>query len=125
MAATAAVIDTAPLLAYLGGAERALGSAARRVLRRAQAGRIRLAVPTVCLFEVAQLEERGRISLRMPFEQWCDLVEETPALLLLPLERSRRMRASRRPRVSEWCGDAARPASPIAAVPRLPARLAD
>jgi len=88
MAETAAVIDTAPLLAYLGGAERALGSAARRVLRRAQAGRIRLAVPTVCLFEVAQLEERDRISLRMPFEHWCDLVEDTSALLLLPLERA-------------------------------------
>jgi len=88
MTPTAAVIDTAPLLAYLGGAERALGTAARRLLRRAQAGHVRLAVPTVCLFEVAQLEERGRIHLRMPFEQWCNLVEATPALLLLPIERA-------------------------------------
>lgn len=88
MAETAAVIDTVPLLAYLGGAQHTLGTAARRVFRRAQAGRVRLAVPTVCLFEVAQLEERRHVSLSMPFERWCDLVENTPALLLLPLERA-------------------------------------
>ncbi len=42
----------------------------------------------VCLFEVAQLEERGRISLTVPFERWCSLIEETASLLLLPLERA-------------------------------------
>jgi PIN domain nuclease of toxin-antitoxin system len=42
----------------------------------------------VCLFEVSQLEERGRISLRVPFERWCDLLEQTEALLLLPLARA-------------------------------------
>ena len=47
-----AVIDTAPLIAYLGGVRRALGRAARRVLRDAEGGRVRLAVPTLCLFEV-------------------------------------------------------------------------
>lgn len=44
--------------------------------------------PTICLFEVCQLEERGRITLTAPFERWCDLVEETEALLLLPLARA-------------------------------------
>jgi PIN domain nuclease of toxin-antitoxin system len=47
-----------------------------------------LAVPTVCLFEVGQLEERGRVSLGVPFERWCDLIEGAEPLLLLPLERS-------------------------------------
>src|SRR5207245_2813100 len=42
----------------------------------------------LCLFEVGQLEERGRVSLGLPFERWCDLVEEVAALLLLPLERA-------------------------------------
>jgi len=44
-------------------------------------------VPTVSLFEAGQLEERGRITLTVPFERWCDLVEQTEALLVLPLER--------------------------------------
>ena len=82
------MIDTAPLLAYLGGAERSLGRAARRLLAQAKAGRIRLAVPTVCLFEVGQLEERGRINLGVPFEHWCDLIESASPLLLVALERA-------------------------------------
>jgi PIN domain nuclease of toxin-antitoxin system len=85
---TQAVIDTAPLVAYVGGAQRALGKGARRICERARAGRVRLAVPAICLFEVGLLEERGRISLGVPFERWCDLVEEVAALLLLPLERA-------------------------------------
>jgi len=85
---TRAVLDTVTLLAYLGGAGRGLGTATRRIFERARAGRVRLAVPTVCLFEVAQLEERGRITLTVAFERWCDLVEHTEALVVLPLERS-------------------------------------
>lgn len=88
MVETRAVIDTAPLIAYVGGAQRALGKAARRLCERARAGDVRLAVPTVCLFEVGLLEERGRITLGVPFERWCDLVEAAAALLLLPLDRA-------------------------------------
>jgi len=84
---TRAVLDTVALLGYLGGAPRGLGRSARRTFDQARAGRLRLAVPTVCLFEVSQLEERGRISLTASFEHWCDLLEETEALLLLPLAR--------------------------------------
>lgn len=36
----------------------------------------------------ANFEERGRITLAVSFERWCDLIEETEALLLLPLERA-------------------------------------
>ena len=89
MVETRAVIDTAPLIAYLGGAQRALGRAARRLCERARAGHVRLAVPTACLFEVGLLEERGRIRLGVPFERWCDLVEAAAALLLLAARRSR------------------------------------
>jgi PIN domain nuclease of toxin-antitoxin system len=83
-----AVLDTVALLGYLGGAARELGRAARRTFDAARSGQSRLAVPTVCLFEVSQLEERGRITLTIPFERWCDLIEETEALLLLPLARA-------------------------------------
>jgi PIN domain nuclease of toxin-antitoxin system len=85
---TSAVLDTVALLAYLGNSARRLGRAARRAFDGARAGRVRLAVPTLCLFEVGQLEERGRITLAVPFERWCDLVEQTEAFLLLPLERA-------------------------------------
>ena len=88
MLETRAVLDTVALLAYLGGAVRGFGRDARRAFEGARSSRWRLAVPTVCLFEVSQLEERGRISLTVPFEQWCDLVEHTRALILLPLERA-------------------------------------
>ncbi len=88
MLETRAVLDTVALLSYLGGAARGLGRGARRAIERARAGRARLAVPTVCLFEVSQLEERGRVTLTVPFERWCDLIEQTEALLLVPLERA-------------------------------------
>ena len=87
MRETGAVFDTAPLVFYLGGVQKAFGRELRRLVRRAETGRIRIAVPTVCLFEVAQLEERGRIRLRTSFDEWCDAIEGDAALLLLPLER--------------------------------------
>jgi PIN domain nuclease of toxin-antitoxin system len=83
-----AILDTAPLLAWAGGSRADLGRSAIRVLRQAEAGRTRLVVPTICLFEVGQLEERGRIALGVPFEQWCDLLEKVPALVVMPLERA-------------------------------------
>lgn len=87
MRETGAVFDTAPLVFYLGGVQKAFGREPRRLVRRAETGRIRIAVPTVCLFEVARLEERGRIRLRTSFDEWCDAIEGDAALLLLPLER--------------------------------------
>jgi PIN domain nuclease of toxin-antitoxin system len=65
----------------------ALGTGAQRLMRRAETGALRVAVPTICLFEVGQLEERGRLRLGISFEQWCNLLEEVPALVVLPLER--------------------------------------
>ena len=44
-------------------------------------------VPTVCLFEIAQLEDKGVLRLGVPFEAWCDLVERAPGLVVMPLER--------------------------------------
>ena len=87
MPETGAVIDTAPLVSYLTGGRRALGAGAQRLMRRAETGALRVAVPTICLFEVGQLEERSRLRLGISFEQWCNLLEEVPALVVLPLER--------------------------------------
>jgi PIN domain nuclease of toxin-antitoxin system len=85
---TAAVLDTVALLGYLTASARGLGRSARRLFERARRGHVRLVVPTICLFEVGQLEERGRISLAIAFERWCDLVAQAEPLLLLPLERA-------------------------------------
>ena len=81
-----AVIDTAPLLAYLS-ATRPLGRRAQRAFDRARRGVERFAVPSVCLFEVSQLEERGRITLGAPFDDWCDRLESTKGLLVVSLDR--------------------------------------
>ncbi|TMB02487.1 MAG: type II toxin-antitoxin system VapC family toxin [Deltaproteobacteria bacterium] len=81
-------IDTAPLLAYLAGSPQVLPRRARRAVEAARTGRGRIGVCTVCLFEVALLVERRRVTLGQSFDDWCDLLEQTPGLGLLPLDRA-------------------------------------
>ena len=86
MAELHAVLDTAPLVAIATGSEQSLGPAAKRLVKRAvRAGGV-LGIPAVCLFEVAQLEERGRLRLRLPFEDWCSELEGSAGLRILPLD---------------------------------------
>lgn len=81
-----AVLDTAPLVAIATGSEQGLGPDAKRLVKRAaRAGGV-LGIPSVCLFEIAQLEERGRLKLRLPFEEWCSLLESSAGLRILPLD---------------------------------------
>lgn len=82
------MLDTAPLVALALGAEHSLGTRAQRLVKRALRGGARLGIPTVCLFEVAQLEERGRLKLRLPFHDWCGLLAESPAFRVLHLDIS-------------------------------------
>jgi PIN domain nuclease of toxin-antitoxin system len=84
----AGILDTAPLVFAVGDQPALVGRAARRFLHRAAMRGTKIGVSTVSLFEIAQLEERGRVSLGLPFDHWCQLVEDTLPLLLLPLERS-------------------------------------
>ncbi|HEY6556094.1 MAG TPA: type II toxin-antitoxin system VapC family toxin [Polyangiaceae bacterium] len=81
-----AVLDTAPLVAIATGTERSLGPEAKRLVKRAARTGALLGIPSICLFEVAQLEERGRLKLRLPFEEWCGLLEESAGLRILPLD---------------------------------------
>src|SRR5262245_56820425 len=83
-----AVLDTSPLIRYASGNPALLGRGARRILRGVAQRDAKVGVPTVCLFEVAQLEERGRVDLGLSFDRWCQLVEDSRPLLLLPLERA-------------------------------------
>jgi PIN domain nuclease of toxin-antitoxin system len=77
------VLDTAALVAIATGAEQSLGSEAKRLVKRAARPGGVLGIPSVCLFEIAQLEERGRLKLRLPFEEWCGLLEESAGLRIL------------------------------------------
>ncbi len=86
MAELSAVLDTAPLVALATGSEQSLGPDAKRLVKRAaRAGGV-LGVPSVCLFELAQLEERGRLKLRLPFEEWCGTLEQSGGLRILALD---------------------------------------
>jgi len=81
-----AVLDTAPLVAIAIGSEQSLGPEAKRLVKRAARTGGALGVPTVCPFEVAWLEERGRLKLRIPFEEWCGLLEGSAGLRILSLD---------------------------------------
>jgi PIN domain nuclease of toxin-antitoxin system len=82
-----AVLDTAPLIYYVGGRADRLGLAARRLLHTAERRGRRVGASTISLFEIARLEERGRVQLSLPFDRWCQLVEDSQSLLVLALER--------------------------------------
>jgi PIN domain nuclease of toxin-antitoxin system len=81
-----AVLDTAPLLDLALGTGQNLGPGAKRLVKRAFGSGAVLGVPSVCLFEIAQLEERGRVKLRVPFDEWCDLVGASTGLRILSLD---------------------------------------
>ena len=81
-----AVLDTAPLVAIATNAEGSLGAAASRLVKRTVRLGDLLGIPTVCLFEIAQLEERGRLHLRLPFDEWCGSLEASAGLRILPLD---------------------------------------
>lgn len=84
----AAVLDTAPLVYYVSGRIDRLGASAKRLLRATERAGNRVGATTISLFEIAQLEERGRIELSLPYDRWCQLVEDSSAIILLPLERT-------------------------------------
>jgi hypothetical protein len=81
-----AVLDTAPVVAVAAGSEQSFGPGARRLIQRASRTGTVPGIRTVWLFEVAQLEERGRLKLRPPFEKWCF---QGAVTLHLELERPR------------------------------------
>jgi PIN domain nuclease of toxin-antitoxin system len=83
-----AVLDTAPLVYYVSGRTDRLGASATRLLRATERAGHRVGATTISLFEIAQLQERGRIELSLPFDRWCQLVEDSSGIILLPLERA-------------------------------------
>ncbi len=65
--------------------KRALGRSAARVFARAERGLDELRLPSVAAFEIALLEERGRLKSALPWRQWLAALESTPGLSVEPL----------------------------------------
>lgn len=64
---------------------RSLGKDAARVFARVARGLDEVRVPTIVLFELAMLAERGRFSPPMGWNQWTKALEETPGMAVEPL----------------------------------------
>ena len=96
------VADTHVIVWYLGGAVSRLGRGARRWLDRADGVNVEVCVSTVSLWEVALLEEAGRVRLPAGFTAWCDAIDAAPGLRVEPvvradIERARDVRLLRDP----------------------------
>jgi len=79
------VLDTHALVAALTS-PRKLGEEARRVLRRMERGQDEGLVPAAVVVEIAILRELGRTQLGVP--ELKAVIEQTPAIRLLPLDFS-------------------------------------
>lgn len=79
------VTDTHALIFFATGDLKRLSRRGERIFRRAQGGRDRVHVPTVCLFELALLLERGRVRSQMSFDEWYALVAGHPGFPVEPL----------------------------------------
>lgn len=79
------VTDTHALIFFATGHLERMSPRGERVFRRAQDGRDRVHVPTICFFELALLLERGRVRSQMSFDEWCTLVAGLPGFPVEPL----------------------------------------
>jgi PIN domain nuclease of toxin-antitoxin system len=79
------VTDTHALVFFASGDARRLSPRASRIFRRAEEQRDQVHVPTVCLFEIMLLIERGRIRSRFDLEEWQGLIAAHPGLPIEPL----------------------------------------
>lgn len=83
--APAAVTDTCALVWYATGQTRKLGRYALRQFERADRGEATVVVPALVLVEIAELVQRGHLTLSMPFGQWVDALLSNPCYILQSL----------------------------------------
>ncbi len=83
------VLDTHAVY-YLATSPESLGRAAKRACDHGP----QLGVPTICLWEIGMLAEKGRISLRGSLQSWADALLESPRLVALPLTPDIAVRAA-------------------------------
>jgi PIN domain nuclease of toxin-antitoxin system len=79
--------DTHTLLWFFAGDVRRLGKRARRILEAVDGINVGVVVSVISLWEVAQLNDTGRVRLPAGYTAWCDHLEELPGLRVEPLLR--------------------------------------
>lgn len=95
-----------------------MGRAARRWLSQADGQRVQVCVSVVTYWEVALLEEAGRLGLPSGFAAWCNAVETSSAFRVEPLtsgdvQIARDLRALRDPHDRLIAGTALRLGVPL------------
>ena len=79
------VADTHVVLWWLAGEEKKLGKPAKRVLSGVTIGASGLLLSIVSLWEIAMLNDDGKIVLPAGFGAWCDALESLSGLVVEPL----------------------------------------
>jgi PIN domain nuclease of toxin-antitoxin system len=79
------LLDTHALVAFVADDRARLGPRARRLLERAMQGSLDVRVSAISLWEVALLQERGRLRIPAGFAAWSAALRRHPALALEPL----------------------------------------
>jgi PIN domain nuclease of toxin-antitoxin system len=113
--------DTHAVLWYAGGQRKRLGASAQRVFDAMTAGRSRIAVSVVSLWEIALLYDEGRLPLPAGFSAWCDALESLRGVEIVPLlrgdvEEARSLGALRDPHDRLIAGTALRLRVPLVTV---------
>lgn len=80
------VTDTHPLIWYSNGRFSLLSKKVLRIFEKAARSETVIYVPSVVLWEAANLENIGKIKLADGFERWASRVMDKPAFLLTELE---------------------------------------
>ena len=80
------VSDTHPLIHHAGNRPSRLSSTARRIFDRADAGELLIYVPSVALWEVAALMNKGKVLLPQPFDHWCRGLQGSRGFEILALD---------------------------------------
>lgn len=96
------VADTHALLWWLGGETKHLGRQAARVLERADGVHSEVIVSVLSLWEVALLNDEGRLRLAAGYTAWCQALERHPglrveSLTLADIDHARGLRTLRDP----------------------------
>lgn len=77
------VADTHAFVLWLS--DRRIGRDATRVFERAAQGIDGIILPTIALFEIASLIERGKFQPPLPWRHWLQALGNTPGLTVEPL----------------------------------------
>lgn len=82
------VTDTHPLIWYATGKHPQLSQKVLTAFQKAETAETLIYVPAVVFWEIALLENLGKIKLNERFDRWADLLLARPGFEIAPLETS-------------------------------------